>query len=559
VANYSVHFIAVCGCISVMEFFNQIYYLLQPIFESIWFRVAFLIVFATVHGYFGAWLAVRMLFRPRHPVKFLGLTVFPQGMIPRHRSRLAEAIGKAVGEELVSQETIVEELFGKEFLRKKIQSVVDSYTGDLISQNYPSLIEALPANIREPFLDAIASLQLKITKHIESVLKSEETVETIRGFVGRRVDDVLSRRISETVDEETFLKIINFLETRIRSVVKEPAFEQKINDFINRRVDDLANMQTPLGELFTADAVTLLKEKASGQIEPIVHQLAELATAERTRNQISALIKREVHDYYENLAFFKKIFVSRENILKEVDDLVNDSLPKRVEDTLRGALFAEEARNFLDKTIDNVLARPLPEIVGNIAPEQLERFKSQISKSVFSLVQGDEMMNSISAYLTDTLQKLRPHSIGAILQTAHPEAEEKLKAMLSKSLQNVLNREETSNIINGVLSNQIERLLATPIGKLSDHISEEKVFQAGKSLTETIISAAKEKLPEAIREFNIGGVVREKINQYPVEKLESLVLSIAKEHLRTIELFGALFGLIIGIAQAFLSYWAFAK
>jgi uncharacterized membrane protein YheB (UPF0754 family) len=169
------------------------------------------------------------------------------------------------------------------------------------------------------------------------------------------------------------------------------------------------------------------------------------------------------------------------------------------------------------------------------------------------------MLNSVSAYLTDTLQKLRPHSLGAILQTAHPEAEEKLKNMLSRSLLNVLNRAETSNIINAVLAKQIERLLATPIGKLSDYISEEKVRQAGNSLTETIIAAAKEKLPEAIREFNIGGVVREKINLYPVEKLESLVLSIAKEHLRTIELFGALFGLIIGIVQAFLSYIAFAK
>jgi uncharacterized membrane protein YheB (UPF0754 family) len=538
-----------------MDFFQ----FLGEFFKNLWVQVALLIIFATVHGYAGAWLAVRMLFRPRNPVKFLGLTVFPQGMIPRHRARLAEAIGKAVGEELVSQETIVEELFGKEFLRKKIQSVVDSYAQSLISQNYPSLVEALPANVREPVLDAISSLQLKVAEHIKGVLKSEETVETIRGFVGRRVDEMLSRRVSETLDEETFLKIIGFLETRIRSVVREPAFEQKIEDFISRRVDDLTNLQTPLSEMFTNDAVALLKEKANGQIEPIVHQLAEIATAERTRNQISALIKREVHDFYENLTFFKKIFVSRENILREVDEMVNDSLPKRLEETLRGAFFAEEARNFLDRTIDNMLARPLPEIVGNIAPEQLEHLKSQISKSVLSLVQGDEMLHSVSAYLTDTLQKLRPHSLGAILQTAHPEAEEKLKNMLSKSLLNILNREETSNIINAVLAKQIERLLATPIGKLSDHISEEKVRQAGKSLTETIIAAAKEKLPEAIREFNIGGVVREKINLYPVEKLESLVLSVAKEHLRTIELFGALFGLIIGIVQAFLSYIAFAK
>ena len=514
-----------------------------------------LIVFATVHGYVGAWLAVRMLFRPRHPVKLLGLTIFPQGMIPRHRERLATAIGKAVGEELVSQETIVEELFGKEFLRKKIQNVVDSYTEDIISQNYPSLIEALPANIREPVLDAISTLQFKIAEHIEEVLHSEETIGTIQSFVERRVDEVLSKRVSEVVDEENFNKILAFLEERIRSVIKQPSFEQKIRDFISRRVDDMANAATPLGNLFTDDAVALLKEKGGEQIAPLAHQLTELATAERTRNQISALIKKEVHEYYENLPFFKKIFVSRENLLKDVDDLVNESLPKRIEETLRGDFFAQEAKTFLDNAIDNAMGRPLPELIGQIAPEQLDRLKAQISKNVLAILQGDEMMHSVSAYLSDTLHKLRPHSIDAILQTVHPESEEKLKRMLSKGLLNILSREETTKIINSVLSNQIEGILARPIGRLADHISEEQVRRTGRSLTETIINAAKEKLPEAIREFNVGGVVREKINNYPVEKLESLILSVAKEHLRTIELFGAFFGAIIGVVQICLTYW----
>ena len=353
-------------------------------------------------------------------------------------------------------------------------------------------------------------------------------------------------------------KFSDFLKARIRSAVKEPALEQKIRDFIGRRIDDLTNTQTPLGEMFTDEAVTLLKEKAIEQIEPIVHRLAEIATAERTRNQISALIKREVHNYYEQLAFFKKIFVSRDNLLKEVDDLVNDSLPKRVEETLRGDFFANEVFNFINNSIDDVMARPLPEIIGKIAPEQLENLKSQISKRILLLLQGDEMMISVSAYLSDTLEKLRPHSIDAILQTIHPESEEKLKKLLANGLIGILSRQETSQIINSVLSRQIEKILASPIGRLSDHISEEKVRNAGKSLTETIISAAKEKLPEAIKEFNIGGVVREKINNYPSEKLEALVLSVAKEHLRKIELFGALFGLLIGIAQA-VQFYFFAR
>jgi uncharacterized membrane protein YheB (UPF0754 family) len=144
------------------------------------------------------------------------------------------------------------------------------------------------------------------------------------------------------------------------------------------------------------------------------------------------------------------------------------------------------------------------------------------------------------------------------MQTLHPESEAKLKSMLSKGLLNILSRRETLNVINSVLASQLDRLLAAPIGKLSDHIQEAKFRDASQALTEAIVSATSEKLPEAVREFNVGGVVREKILHYPGEKLESLVLSVAQEHLRTIELFGALFGFLIGVAQA-IQFYIFAR
>lgn len=542
-----------------MDLFSDIANTLSPFFKNLWVQISLLILFATVHGYAGAWLAVRMLFRPRKPFKLLGITLFPQGMIPRHRERLANAIGKAVGEELVSQETIMEELLGKDFLRRKIRGVVGSYTTELLSRDYPSLIDALPANLRAPVLDAITSLQFKVARHIEDVLKSEESLDTIRNFVTRRVDEFLSKRVSEVVDDNAFVKLGKFIEERIQSAVNSPTLEERVREFIDRRVDDIAHTMTPLGSLFTDDAISVLKEKANEQIEPVVHRLTELAAAEKTRDQIGALIKHEVHEYYEGLPFFKKIFVSRDNLIGEVDDLVNESLPKRIEETLKGDFFAAEARNFINTSIDDALARPLPDLVGNIAPDQLDRLKAQIAKSVLSVLRGEEMTRSISGYLTGTLEKLRPHSIDAIMQTLHPESEEKLKAMLSKGLMSILSRDETSQIINSVLANQIEKLLAAPIGRLSDSISEEKLRAASDSLSDAIIEAIKEKLPEAIKEFDVGGVVREKINNYPVEKLESLVMSVAKEHLRTIELFGAFFGFVIGVVQAVLSYWAFAK
>jgi uncharacterized membrane protein YheB (UPF0754 family) len=538
-----------------MTFLDQIAASLGPVFKNIWVQISLLVLFATVHGYAGAWLAVRMLFRPRHPVKLLGLTIFPQGMIPRHRERLANAIGKAVGEELVSQETLMDELVGKDFLRTKIRGVIDSYAETLISKSYPSLIESLPTNLRAPVLDAITALQFRVADHIEEVIKSEESLDTIRGFVNRRVDDLLSKRVSEAIDDDSFEKIIGFLEERIRTAVRAKTFEAKIAEFVSRRVDDLANTATPLGEMFTDDAVKLLKEKAGEQVNPLIHRLTELAAAERTRGQIGALIKAEVHNYYEGLPFFKKIFVSRDNLLDEVDDLVNESLPKRIEETLKGDFFAEEAQNFISSGIDNALGRPLPELIGTVAPAELDQLKAQITRSVLGLLQGEEMERQISAYVTDTLAAFRPLSIDSILRTLEPESEEKLKNMLSKGLLAIVSGEDTHRLINDMLARQVERLLATPIGRLTDTISEERFRAASDAVAETIIDAIREKLPDAIRDFDVGGVVREKIKNYPVEKLESLVMSVAKEHLRTIELFGALFGLIIGLLQAIQFYF----
>ncbi len=515
-----------------------------------WVYVLSLILFATFHGYGAAWLAVRMLFRPRRPIKVLGLTVFPQGMIPRHRERLASAIGKAVGEELVSQETVLDELFGKGFLREKIKNLVDSYTEEILTNEYPSLIESLPENLRQPILDAIESLESRIGGYIEDVIQSEETIESVQKFVERRVDEILLQTVDQAFTDETYNNLLNFAETRARTIVREPALEEKIRKFINKRVDDLANTQTPLKDMFTDEAISLLKEKAVEQIEPIVHQLSELATEDRTKNQISALIKKEVHNYYENLPFIKKIFVSRENLLKEVDDLVEDSLPKRLEETLKGDFFAEEARNFISKTIDNSLDRPLPELIGTIAQNQLESMKSQLTKNILSVLQSEEMQNSISAYLTDSLEKMRPRKMGEILHSIHPEATIQIKISLANGLVKTLNNQDTTKIIHSVLFKQIDSLLHTPIGKLSNIISEEKVRDAGDSLTNTIVAAAKQKLPAAIKEFDIGGVVREKVKNYPAEKLESLILSVAKEHLKTIEMFGAVLGFILGLGQA---------
>ncbi len=281
-----------------------------------------------------------------------------------------------------------------------------------------------------------------------------------------------------------------------------------------------------------------------------MQHLADIATSQNTRKQIGALIKREVDDYYEQLSLIKKIFISRERIHREVDELVNKTLPHRIEEYLRGPAFEQEAEGFLNATIDNVMARPLNVLVGQIEPDKFDSIKQQITARIFELVRSEELTNSVSTYLREAMERFRPQTLGEALQHVNPESIQRAKEFLSKGLVSLLSRDDTARTINLILSSQIERLLIAPIGRLGDHVSQPSMERASKALVELITTAARERLPTAIAEFDVGGLVRKKVSDYPVEKLEELVLSVARHHLKTIEMFGAVIGFLLGVGQA---------
>jgi uncharacterized membrane protein YheB (UPF0754 family) len=513
------------------------------------------VVVATVHGFLAAWMAIWMLFHPYKPLKLFGMTLWPQGMIPRHREKLAQSIGNAVGNELVSQQTVFDALFETSFFQTRVEDFVGAYTNELLSRVYPSFIDALPSQARAPILDTISALQYRLAEYIAEMLRSEETAAAIRRFVDKQAEELVSRRLGDMVSSEAIDQVLDFMRQRLQRAISDEGFEQKIREFVSGRLDDLARSNATLGETFTPDTVAFIKERIDQQVPPIVHHLADIATSDSTRKQIGSLIKLEVDQYYEQLSLIKKIFISRERVHREVDDLVNKTLPKRIEEYLRGEAFEQEAEAFLNTTIDNFLARPLNELIGQFDGQKFEDLKDQVAGRLLELVRSEGLSSSITTYLDDAMERLRPQTLSAVLQKIDPKSLDYVKDFLTRSLLGLLSRDDTARTINAILTSQVERLLIQPIGRLGDHVSEGSMQRASTALVERITLAARERLPVAIAEFDVGGVVRKKVSDYPIEKLEALVLSVARDHLKTIELFGALIGFIIGVGQAI--WWWF--
>jgi uncharacterized membrane protein YheB (UPF0754 family) len=514
-----------------------------------------LIVFTTFHGFAAAWLAIWMLFHPYKPKKLFGITIWPQGMIPRHRDKLAQSIGNAVGNELVSQQTVFDAMFETSFFQRKVSDFVGGYTDDLLSRVYPSFIDALPAHVRAPILDTISALQFRLAEYIADMLRSEETAEAIERFVDKQIDELLDRNFGDLVNNQSVDKALDFVQQRFQGYMADGGFEQKVGEFVSGRLDDLAGSHATFAETLTPETIAFIKARIDQEVPPIVHHLADIATSPTTRKNIGALIKLEVDQYYEQLSLFKKIFISRERIHREVDDLVNKTLPKKIEEYLRGEAFEQEAEAFLNATIDNVMNRPLSQLIGQFETGKFDELKAQVTERLVELLRSESLSTSVSAHFSDAIDRLRPQTLGTVLQQVDPRSAQHVKQLLTRSLLSLLSREETARTINAILSSQIERLLIAPIGRLGDHVSENAMERASSALVEKITLAARERLPVAIAEFDVGGLVRKKVSDYPIEKLEALVLSVAQQHLKTIELFGAIIGFILGVGQAIYYLW----
>lgn len=150
------------------------------------------------------------------------------------------------------------------------------------------------------------------------------------------------------------------------------------------------------------------------------------------------------------------------------------------------------------------------------------------------------------------LQGVIPKRRGEIAKSVGEMIEEELLSM-EEIIDKVLcstNKNEILDIIKskikGVLEDRMPPFIPTPFkGKVIEYI-EDVIDKDGADALEDIMN---ELVDKAIKNVKIKVIVEEKINEFPLEKLEEIVLSIAKKELKHIEVLGGILGAFIGLIQ----------
>ncbi len=161
------------------------------------------VLLSTFTGWITTWIAIKMLFHPRKPIKILGLTI--HGIFPKNQRLIAEKLGQVVGKELLSFDEIEQKVTNPENLQKlrpDIEHHIDNFLRNKLKDVFPMLSmligEKTILQLKDAFLLELESLFPVLMKgymaKLEKDLDLEKIVtEKVASFSTQKLEDILNQ------------------------------------------------------------------------------------------------------------------------------------------------------------------------------------------------------------------------------------------------------------------------------------------------------------------------------------------------------------------------------
>lgn len=150
-------------------------------------------------GWVTNWVAIKMLFHPREPKKFLGITF--HGIFPKRQQQFAEKLGKLVSAEFLSFSDIEQKISSPENLKKimpMIENHIDDFLRHKLSEQMPVLSmfigDKTINSLKEVFMKELEVLFPQVMKQYAGNLKTELDLEHI---VIQKVSNFSSDKLEE--------------------------------------------------------------------------------------------------------------------------------------------------------------------------------------------------------------------------------------------------------------------------------------------------------------------------------------------------------------------------
>ena len=262
-------------------------------------------------GYFTNFIAIKMLFWPRHEIRIRGHVLpFTPGIIPKRKNQLARVIGEAVAAKVFTEQDI-QAIFLSDGMKEAVaDSFMDSFYED---GQMHSLLEFLEGVMSE---EESAALQEQLDHAICMRVHRAVNRADISGQVSRECAKILREKSQGT----------------LAAKVMNPGRITSISDYMGTHMQQFAK------ESVETIAMPMLREElAQILVQPADLILSELQVGkEQLRELIGRIYEKFISEYSLNMVkLFDIAALTEQKIIEfqmeEIEELVNQTIRREMQ------------------------------------------------------------------------------------------------------------------------------------------------------------------------------------------------------------------------------------
>jgi uncharacterized membrane protein YheB (UPF0754 family) len=502
-------------------------------------------------------VAIWMLFHPYEPFYIGPFRVLPKGAIPKEIDRIARRVGETVGNELLTPEDITRTLSSPVF-RDRFDEVLRNALQGLLARELGPLKTLITPAQRAEFDVVLDRVMRKLVEGVEIFLRSPEWEARLRRFARRLTTELRDRPLSEVLTPGLQEDMVRGAGELWRGLAESPDFERAVSDALERAMSSVLESDRPLRHYIPSGAVNLGEAVVAQYLPLLLERLGTVLEDPATRAKLQDVLRRFVDRFLEEQQTWKRIvgrLVMTERTLAQTVEAIEHGGADEISALLREPEVQARVAAAVNDGVEDVLDRPLRDLVGDLSPERAERIRETLASRLVYALRHPNTEAVVRGRLEAVLAGTAGRTLGDLLDLLGPERAGEMEERVVAWTRDALRSPRASASLERGLERQSAWLLSVPIGRIGGYLPQDAVRRAEQILFDPLWSFLQRRVPTAVADLPVARMVENKLKAYPVQKVEELVWRVSGKELGLIVYLGGFLGAMVGGTLLFTLSW----
>jgi uncharacterized membrane protein YheB (UPF0754 family) len=506
-------------------------------------RIAVTIAFGALAGGLTNTIAIWMLFHPYEPPTLWRWRIgFFQGAVPKNQPRLAAAIGRTVGNRLLTPEDLTDTFTDPEF-REAFDHRLGLFLHELLLRERGTLRDLIPPSLMaelEPVLDDAVEMALsKLDEYLASERFEESTDRGANGLVKALADEPIAGVLTPARGEALEAAVEEWLQNAVDS----PDFQQAVDDYLGRASVKLLAPGRTFEETLPMGLVGAVEKAVAGYLPLAIERLGRLLEDKAARARFEATLHDLLHRFLRDLKFHQRVvarLVMTEETVDKVLDTIEAEGAERLSEILRDPAVQEAMARGVNEAIVDFLRRPVASVLGEADDPSVLEARGTLAGWVVGMARDPGSREFLVEKLHAGLEKAGDRTWGEVLDRV---PRERLAGWLVTAARSEAAGKAYREGARRLVSALLDRPIGTPARWLPDRAPE----RIEEALGDPVWEWLQTQVPDVVQRIDVARRVEEKVLDFPTPRMEELVRKVTDRELKLIVRLGYVLGAFIGI------------